>query len=193
MGWNEFEVAFLHSRFEGGRPNAGALLVTLHAPADAVQTPSELFVLQRGVKDLPAGENIAAAEGSVGHALDDAARNEVAQGFRIENMPTCGPWLRTFLEKGRPNRLSQPALETLAVIAYRQPVMRSEIESVRGVNAGHVIKALMEMQLVRIVGRLRRRKVETDGQVRYYSNVIAEEFFLLDKREDDRDEPGQAG
>ena len=56
-----------------------------------------------------------------------------------------------------------------------------------------IAKLASQGAYVRIVGRLRRRKVETDGQVRYYSNVIAEEFFLLDKREDDRDEPGQAG
>ena len=55
--------------------------------------------------------------------------------------------------KGRATTLSRPAIETLAIIAWRQPVSRSEIESVRGVNAGHVVKALMEMQLVRIVGR----------------------------------------
>lgn len=78
---------------------------------------------------------------------------EVAQGFRIENVPTCGPWLRTFLEKGRPNRLSQPALETLAVIAYRQPVMRSEIESVRGVAVDQILRNLLDMQLIRITGR----------------------------------------
>ncbi len=57
------------------------------------------------------------------------------------------------LSKGRATVLSRPAIETLAIVAWRQPVSRSEIESVRGVNAGHVIKALMEMQLVRIVGR----------------------------------------
>ena len=57
------------------------------------------------------------------------------------------------LSKGRATVLSRPAIETLAIVAWRQPVSRSEIESVRGVNAGHVIKALMEMGLVRIVGR----------------------------------------
>ena len=46
---------------------------------------------------------------------------EVAHGFRFENEVTCGPWVRQLLEKGRPTRLSRPALETLAIIAYRQP------------------------------------------------------------------------
>ena len=78
---------------------------------------------------------------------------EVNGGYRLMSAEACGPWLRQMLSKGRATVLSRPAIETLAIIAYRQPVSRSEIESVRGVNAGHVIKALMEMQLVRIVGR----------------------------------------
>lgn len=78
---------------------------------------------------------------------------EVAGGFRIQTDSTCGPWVRQLLKKGKPNRLSRPALETLAIIAYRQPIAKSEIESVRGVSVGHVVKALMEMHLVRIVGR----------------------------------------
>ena len=78
---------------------------------------------------------------------------EVNGGYRLMSGAECGPWLRQMLSKGRATVLSRPAIETLAIIAWRQPVSRSEIESVRGVNAGHVIKALMEMGLVRIVGR----------------------------------------
>ena len=78
---------------------------------------------------------------------------EVAGGFRIQTDSVCGRWVRQLLKKGKPNRLSRPALETLAIIAYRQPIAKSEIESVRGVSVGHVVKALMEMHLVRIVGR----------------------------------------
>lgn len=78
---------------------------------------------------------------------------EINGGYRFQTAAVCGPWVRQMLNKGRATVLSRPSIETLAIIAYRQPVSRSEIESVRGVNAGHVIKALMEMQLVRIVGR----------------------------------------
>lgn len=79
--------------------------------------------------------------------------NEVANGFRLENNPMCGPWLRHLLEKGRPSRLSRPALETLAIIAYRQPCTRAEIEKVRGVVVDQIVRNLLEMQLIRIVGR----------------------------------------
>jgi len=78
---------------------------------------------------------------------------EVAGGFSLQSDASCGKWLKHLLDTGRPSRLSRPALETLAIIAYRQPVPRSEIESVRGVNVDHVIKTLLEMQLIRIAGR----------------------------------------
>jgi segregation and condensation protein B len=79
--------------------------------------------------------------------------NEVANGFRLENNPLCGPWLRHLLEKGRPSRLSRPALETLAIIAYRQPCTRADIEKVRGVVVDQIVRNLLEMQLIRIMGR----------------------------------------
>ena len=78
---------------------------------------------------------------------------EVAGGFRFQTDEECAPWLREFLDVQKPHRLSIPALETLAVIAYRQPVSRSEIEAVRGVNVDSIVRHLLEMQLIRIVGR----------------------------------------
>jgi segregation and condensation protein B len=78
---------------------------------------------------------------------------EVAGGFRFQSSASCGKWLHHLLNTERPNRLSQPALETLAIVAYRQPVSKPEIEGVRGVNVDHIIKSLLEMQLIRIAGR----------------------------------------
>ena len=78
---------------------------------------------------------------------------EVAGGYRFQTDIECGPWVRHLLNLGKPVRLSRPGLETLAIIAYRQPVTRSEIEGVRGVTIDHVLRLLMELQLVRIVGR----------------------------------------
>ena len=71
----------------------------------------------------------------------------------MENDANCGPWLRTMLQKGRGTRLSLPALETLAIIAYRQSCVRSEIEAVRGVAVDAILKNLLDLQLVRVVGR----------------------------------------
>jgi len=74
-------------------------------------------------------------------------------GFRFQTQPCCGRWVRNLLKMDRPNNLSRPALETLAIIAYRQPIAKSEIESIRGVMVDHIVKALMELHLIRIVGR----------------------------------------
>ena len=77
---------------------------------------------------------------------------EVAGGWRLQSNVSCGRWLKNLL-KVKPQRLSQPALETMAIIAYRQPISKSEIEAIRGVGVSHIIKQLMEVQLVKIVGR----------------------------------------
>jgi segregation and condensation protein B len=73
--------------------------------------------------------------------------------FRFQSDASCGKWLKQLLAIGQANRLSRPALETLSIIAYRQPITKAEIERVRGVNVDHMIRMLMEMQLVRISGR----------------------------------------
>ncbi len=78
---------------------------------------------------------------------------EGPEGYRFKTDPSCGPWVRRLLETGRGQRLSRPALETLAIIAWRQPITRADIEAIRGVSVDHVLKILLELQLVRIVGR----------------------------------------
>lgn len=100
----------------------------------------------------------------VGDALEGLAKElgrlqmgfevvEINGGFRLQTQACCGRWVRNLLKIDRPNRLSRPALETLAIIAYRQPIAKSEIESIRGVAVDHIVKALMELHLIRIVGR----------------------------------------
>ena len=67
--------------------------------------------------------------------------------------PQFGPWLRRLYRSGGEMRLSAPGIETLAVVAYLQPVMRSQIEAIRGVDCGEIVRQLMERDLLRIVGR----------------------------------------
>jgi segregation and condensation protein B len=76
---------------------------------------------------------------------------EVAGGYQIRTRPAFAGYLRQ-LQRERTFRLSRAALETLAVVAYRQPVTRAEIENVRGVDVGAVIRTLVERKLVRIAG-----------------------------------------
>lgn len=78
---------------------------------------------------------------------------EVAGGFQLLSRPQFGSWLRRLFHSPVETRLSAPALETLAVVAYRQPVLRSQIESIRGVDCGEIVRQLMERDLVRIAGR----------------------------------------
>ena len=93
----------------------------------------------------------------IGHELERLGLgielSEVSGAFRFQTQAACGRWIRQMLGQERPNRLSRPALETLAIVAYRQPIAKSEIEGIRGVAVDHILKALMELHLVRIVGR----------------------------------------
>lgn len=78
---------------------------------------------------------------------------EVASGFQITTRPEYNDWLRELLDPRAPGRLSIQALETLAVIAYKQPVTQPEVIELRGVKSGGVVKTLLEKRLIRIVGR----------------------------------------
>jgi segregation and condensation protein B len=77
---------------------------------------------------------------------------QVAGGWQLRTPPENGAWVRRLLRE-RPPRLSRPLLETIAIVAYRQPCTRLEIEAVRGVDADAVLSTLIERRLVRIVGR----------------------------------------
>lgn len=76
----------------------------------------------------------------------------VAGGYQFRTKEAMASWLRK-LNVPKPMRLSGPALETLAIVAYKQPIVRSEIETIRGVDSGGVLKTLLERRLLRIVGR----------------------------------------
>ncbi len=77
---------------------------------------------------------------------------EVAEGYQFRTRSGYSPYVVRML-KASPTRLSRPALETLAIIAYKQPVLRQEIERLRGVDVGGVLKVLLEKDLIRIMGR----------------------------------------
>ncbi len=78
---------------------------------------------------------------------------EVAEGFEYITDPELAPYVLKLTRRVRSVRLTKPSLETLAIIAYRQPITRLEIEQVRGVDAGGVLETLGKLNMVRIVGR----------------------------------------
>lgn len=111
----------------------------------------------KACRKLPA-ETIEQALNALAAEHDAAARSFslacVAGSWQFVTRPEFGPWLRAFVGvKSRPPKLSQPALETLAVIAYRQPATRSEVEQVRGVAVDAVVVTLKERGLICEVGR----------------------------------------
>ena len=73
--------------------------------------------------------------------------------YRLQTEPSCGRYVRAMLKMDRPSRLGRASLETLAIIAYRQPLTKSEIEEIGGVDVSANIKTLMDMQLIRLVGK----------------------------------------
>ena len=73
--------------------------------------------------------------------------------YRLQTASACGRYVRALLKLDRPSRLSRAALETLAIIAYRQPITKAEIEQIRGVAVDTIVKSLVDLQLVRLVGR----------------------------------------
>lgn len=104
---------------------------------------------------------------------------EVAGGFQIRTRPEFSGYLRA-LHAERPLRLSRAALETLSVIAYKQPTTRAEVEQVRGVDAGATVKSLVERKLVRIAGHR-----EVPGRPMLYATTKRFlEVFGLAKLED---------
>src|SRR5438034_9324565 len=96
--------------------------------------------------------------------------NEKADGWQLATDPKYAPWVRQLFPASKPARLSAPALETLAIIAYRQPITRADVEAVRGVNIDGVLQTLMERGLVKIAGR-----AEIPGRPLLYETT---QFFL---------------
>ncbi|HEX4952367.1 MAG TPA: SMC-Scp complex subunit ScpB [Thermoanaerobaculia bacterium] len=78
---------------------------------------------------------------------------EVAGGLRLATRPDLGPWLRRFYEVRGSAKLSMAALETLAIVAYRQPITAPEIQELRNVNPSGVLRTLLERRLIKIAGR----------------------------------------
>jgi segregation and condensation protein B len=95
---------------------------------------------------------------------------ETATGWLLSSAPGYAPWLRALYPEAKPTRLSASALETLAIIAYRQPITRADMEAVRGVSVDGVMQTLLDRGLVKIAGRS-----ESAGRPLLYATT---QFFL---------------
>ena len=110
-----------------------------------------------GIAGKGASKRVNAAIETLNQQYESSSRafraERLAGGWQLLTLPAFGPLLHRLHEKRQETRLSQPALETLAIVAYRQPIMRAEIEAIRGVASGEVLRSLLERRLVKIVGR----------------------------------------
>lgn len=118
---------------------------------------------------------------SLSHDYEQEGRGlqlaEVAGGYRIVTKAEFAPWLKRLEKVKAPSKLSRSALESLAIIAYKQPIVRGEVEQIRGVETSGVIRTLLERKLVRIVGR----KEEPGRPIMYgTTKVFLEHFGLRD-------------
>ena len=95
---------------------------------------------------------------------------EKAEGWQLVSDPAYAPWVRQLFPATKPARLTPPSLETLAIVAYRQPITRADVEAVRGVAVDGVLQSLMERGLVKIAGR-----AEVPGRPLLYETT---QFFL---------------
>jgi len=129
-----------------------AIIEAILLTADAPVSPGKLQSLLKEID----GRDIRRAVDELneqyrihGHAMSVV---EVAGGFQVATRSDYGPWVRKFHDRGHV-RLSQAALETLAIVAFKQPITRVEIDSIRGVDSGGVMRTLLEVNMIRIVGR----------------------------------------
>ena len=168
------------------------VLESLLIAAPKPLSPTELRdVLTKAADEEGAAEHVRACRKlpleKIGEALAQLAQDHeaaarsyrlvcVAGAWQFVTLPESAPWLRAFVGvKSRPTKLSQPALETLAVIAYRQPVTRAECEQIRGVAVDGVIATLKERGLIEEAGR-----AEVIGRPMQYATTAAFlEYFGL--------------
>lgn len=131
------------------------------------------------LQEVLADEDPAATEATVrelAQRLEEKGRGlmvqEVAGGFRLTTRTEAHPWIQR-LQQVKPTKLSRAALETLAIIAYKQPITRAEIEAIRGVAVEGVMRTLLERGLIRMLGR----KAEAGRPILYGTSAAFLEHF----------------
>jgi segregation and condensation protein B len=132
--------------------SAKEISAALRGAADAAKENTMLTAFAKAKENeiTEAIDALSVDYATAGHAFEI---RETVAGWQLVSSPAFAPWLRQLFPESKPARLSAPALETLAIIAYRQPVTRADIEAVRGVAVDGVMQTLLDRQLIRIAGR----------------------------------------
>jgi segregation and condensation protein B len=164
--------------------NLSQVIEALLFSAQKPLTTKELVAAVKGAgteEELSPNEFAKATEAQVAAALEQLKIEyvqqgrafqlaEKAEGWQLVSDPAYAPWVRQLFPTVKPARLTPPSLETLAIVAYRQPITRADIEAVRGVAVDGVLQNLMERGLVKIGGR-----AEVPGRPLLYETT---QFFL---------------
>ena len=138
------------AKFEGALvPAVGAVLFASDEPVQ----PNEIAKAFDGVELAEVVEAIEALQAAYERAGSGLHVERVAGGFRVATRPEVGAFVRQFFRQRNRTRLSPAALETLAIIAYRQPATAPEIQAIRGKDPAGALKGLLEKKLIRIVGK----------------------------------------
>ena len=139
-----------------GNPRMPEPIDVVEALLFASDTPVEAERIQE-VLDLESAAAARELVESLRGRLDAEGRGlqvmEVGGGYRLVTRPEVAPWLVKLARSRTRSRLSRPSLETLAIIGYRQPVSRPEVDAIRGVNSEAVLDNLLERRMIRITGR----------------------------------------
>ncbi len=156
--------------FASDKPISAAECVKyLKGAVEAVPEDAEVAALAKTKQDA-----VAEALRELGAEYEEQQRGfrlvESGSGWKAVTAPDAVPWVRQLFPENRPARLSPSALETLAIVAYRQPITRADIEAVRGVNVDGVMQTLLERGVIRISGR-----ADVPGRPLLYGTT---EFFL---------------
>ncbi len=148
----------------------------IHAVLFVADKPLTVDQLRQatGLDARKVGKALDKLAGELREGVSGVILSEVAGGWQLRTAPETADWIRRFLQV-KPKRLTRAALETLAIVAYRQPVTRPEIEEIRGVDCGAVLKALIDWKLVKILGR----KDEIGRPILYGTTREFLEFFQL--------------
>ena len=158
-----------------------ALVFASPKPISTKEIVAALRAAGEGTEDQEAKDFATVKEAEVLDALAEVQADLVAtgrafqlvervNGWTLVSDPACAAWVRQLYPEAKPTRLTGPQLETLAIIAYRQPVTRADCEAVRGVSVDGVMQVLLDRALVKIAGR-----AEVPGRPLLYSTT---EYFL---------------
>lgn len=141
-----------------------------HLRNAASAEPTSVAAAYARIRETDVAEALVDLQADVAAAGRAYQVRETATGWILSSGPGFAPWLRALYPEAKPTRLSPSALETLAIIAYRQPITRADMEAVRGVSVDGVMQTLLDRGLVRIAGR-----AEVAGRPLLYATT---QFFL---------------